>query len=31
MNRPMNHDRIRKALEPYLSELEILRDDTGGY
>jgi hypothetical protein len=27
---PMNHDPIRKALEPYLGELGILRDDAGG-
>ncbi|MGA3297097.1 MAG: hypothetical protein ABSD41_06560 [Candidatus Bathyarchaeia archaeon] len=28
--RPMDHDAIRKALEPYLSNLDIIRDDVGG-
>jgi hypothetical protein len=26
----MDHDAIRKALEPYLSNLDIIRDDVGG-
>ncbi len=25
------HDAIRKALEPYLTNLDILRDDVAGY
>ena len=28
--RPMDHDAIRKALEPYLSEVDIPRDDVAG-
>lgn len=28
--RPMDHDAIRKALAPYLSDVDILRDDASG-
>ena len=30
MDRPMNHDPIRKALAPYLADLLFLREDAAG-
>jgi len=30
MLKPLESDRVRKVLEPYLSDLDIVRDDVGG-